>query len=318
MKYRKVSTVQLYEFKGQKLKIIARGDDGKRYTFVKGGMPSYFFIDEDPEYIPGKMKMVKKIQTGYKSIFGAPLWRVDTWRSRDTRLLREGFNHYEADVLWTERACLDMNLTDGFRWEYNDIVIDNDVDNIELRTWVLDIEVSAKTFDEANYKNPVGFTACIVIWDNYDKEYITFRLDNYESEIEMFNAFVRVLRNKDPDIITGWNIEYDVSWIMARMDVLKMDIKRLSNEGRAAIRHWTSPDGKVITKFDIAGRIIFDGLEAYKKKKNPSGQLSSYSLKSIAVTEGYPAWTDYGASIYKLWGTNEKNNLIVEYCRKRC
>ena len=281
MKYRKVSVMQMWKSNGQDLKIIARGEDKKKYTFIKKGLPSYFFVDREPDYDQSKMKMVKSITDGYTSLFGTSLWRVETYRSRDTNVLREGYNHYEADILWVERACIDLKLTDGFEWEGDDITINNDVDDIHLRTWVLDIEVGAPTFDEAQYKNPIGFTACIVVWDTYDKDYLIFRLDDYNDEVGLFNHFINVINEKDPDIITGWNIDYDVSWIMARMEKLKMNMKRLSNEGRASIRHWTTPDGKVITTFDIAGRIIFDGLEAYKKKKNPSGQLSSYSLKSI-------------------------------------
>ena len=314
MKYRKVAAIQLYENFGQKLKIIARGEDGKRYSFVKGNLESYFFTDTNPEYDEVKKKMVKSITGGYKSLFGKDLYKVTTYKSRDTNVLKEGYNHYEADILWVERACLDLKLTDGFKWENNEVIIDNDVDHIQLRTWTLDIEVGAKSFEEANYKNPLGFTACIVLYDSFDEKYYTWRLDEFESEVELFNDFTKFIREKDPDIITGWNIEYDVSWIIARMEKLKMEIKNLSNHGRASIRHWTSPDGKIVTKFDIAGRIIFDGLEAYKKKKNPSGQLSSYSLKSVALSEGLEAYEDLGAQIYTLWNTRADD--IVEYCKK--
>ena len=312
MKYRKVAAVQ--RFSPQGIIIIARGEDGKRYKFTKNGMPSYFFVDEKPEYSPEKMRLVKSISDGYVSIFGKPLWRVEPYKSRDTITLREEYRHYEADVLYVERCCLDMKLTDGFRWENNDVVVDNDVDHIKLKTWTLDIEVGGKTFEEANYKNPVGFTACIVVKDSYNNEVKVWRLDEYASEKDMFINFCNEMKKEDPDIITGWNIDYDVSWIMARMDKLGMDIKQLSNQGWAAIRHWTSPDGKLITKFDIKGRIIFDGLEAYKKKINPSGQLSSYSLKSIVESEGWPVYEDLGAQIYQLWSTRADD--IVEYCKK--
>jgi len=133
-------------------------------------------------------------------------------------------------------------------------------------------------------------------------------------EKEMWNAFLKFLSEKDPDIITGWNIDYDISWIIARLSYIGIDPNRLSPLNKAGARHWVAPDGKTITKFEIKGRIIFDGLAAYKVKKNPSGQLSSYNLHSVAEHENLGEWEDLGARIESSWKDNPQK--VIDYCIK--
>lgn len=317
MKYRKVAVAQKYISGELVLKITARGEDRKRYTFELRNQDSYFFVDEEPVFEHKLRGKVKKVVSGYYSIFGKPLWKVYTKFPKDVRELREGFNHYEADIVWTNRICIDNRLTDGFRWEEG-LVIDNEVDHIKLRTWTVDIEVSAPTFDEAKPSNPKGDLVCIVCHDSYEDDYITFRLDEWKDEQAMLKAFCKYLRTADPDIITGWNIEYDVGYIMARMEKFGISLNLLSNEGYAKISKWKGGlGGNLRYRYDIKGRVIFDGLEAFKKKVNPSGKLSSYSLKSVAVNAGVPEWEDLGKRVHELWGTSEDNNdLIVKYCKK--
>ena len=84
---------------------------------------------------------------------------------------------------------------------------------------------------------------------------------------------------------------------MARLDYLGIDKNVLSPIHRADIRHWTSPDKKVFHKFEISGRVVFDALAAYKVKKNPSGQLNSYNLHSVAKKELDVEWEDFGDKI---------------------
>ena len=314
MKYRKVAVIPLYTYTSQQLKIVSRGEDGKRYTFIKKQLPVYFYVDRKPDYDAPRMAKVKHINDGFTSVFGKPLWRVEIFKSFDMKTMTAGYNTYEADVYWPKKCCLDMKLTDGFQWKDGNPIIDNGVDNIKLRTWIIDIEVSAPTFDEAQFQNPKGITVCIIVYDSYMDDYFTFRLDKYNSEVEMFLDFARTMRIHDPDIITGWNIDYDISWIMARMKNLGMNINILSNHGKSDIRHWTGTDGTVRFRFTINGRVIFDGLQAYKSKKDASGQLSNYGLKSVATSEGYPTWTDFGGKIYQMWG--KANDKIVEYCKE--
>jgi DNA polymerase elongation subunit (family B) len=130
----------------------------------------------------------------------------------------------------------------------------------------------------------------------------------------MWEEILQLFDEKDPDFITGWNIGFDVSWMFAKLSYLGIDPNRLSSMRRASMRNWTSPSGQTIVDCRIAGRIIFDGLEAYKTKKNPSGQLSSYNLHAIAEKETGDEWEDLGPKIQSSWEQNPQ--AVIDYCRK--
>ena len=312
MKYRKAAVCQIYE-RGRfepVLMIFARGEDGKRHQIKKYGLPSYFFTAEEPDYPADLEEKVKGIESGYMSIYGTPLWKVTTRMPGDTNALREGLPHHEADIHWPERCCLDLKLTDGFEYDGKDIT-PCDVD-IPLRTWVVDVEVISPSDIVPDYKTPQYETACVVVWDSVTKKQVVFSTNGVD-EKTMWKLFIRHLQECDPDVLTGWNVDYDISWIMARMEYLKLDPGDLSPLHRAEIRHWTSPDKKVITKFEIEGRVIFDSLAAYKVKKNPSGQLSSYNLHAVAKKELDVEWDDYGDKIKATW--EEDPEIVINYCK---
>ena len=313
MKYRKVSAEQVGRYGEPVLRIFARGEDGQKYKFDKKGLPSYFFLPCKPEYPPDLASKVRRIEGGYKSLTGKDLWKIYTYSPGDTNALRQGFEHFEADVHWTERACIDLKLTDGFRIENGEIVPDNGVDHIPLRVWVVDVEISSPPTVIPDYNTPTYPTVCVVVYDSYDKRQYTFSIKHMD-EKSMWEGFLNLIEINKPDIITGWNVGFDVSWIIARLSNLGIDPNRLSPMRRAGIRHWTAPDGRIITKFDIAGIVIFDGLEAYKVKKNPSGQLSSYNLHAIAEKELNVHWEDLGPRIEEEWKRNKDN--VIAYCQK--
>jgi len=314
MEYRKITAEQVGVYGSPVLRLYGRGEDSRRYQFDIHGLPSYFFVSVNPTFPKELESKVKKIESGYHSIFGTPLWKIYTYAPGDTNVLRQQFEeHYEADIHWTERACIDLKITDGFIIGLNgEPKAVKNVDKIKLRTWVLDVEVISPPNIIPDYNTPQYQTACVVVYDSYDDKQYTFSSANTD-EKQMWEEFILLISQKDPDIITGWNIGYDISWIIARLSYLNIDPNRLSPMRRAGFRYWTAPDGKTITKFDVAGRIIFDGLEAYKVKKNPSGQLSSYNLHAVAEHEGLEGWEDLGSRIEASWKANPQQ--VIEYCR---
>lgn len=314
MRYRKIDAVQLYERGNYKpiLLVFARGDDGKRYNIRQEGLDSHFYSATEPDYTVDLQKKVKKIESGYTSIYGKKLWKITSRMPGDILDLRDGLNHHEGDIFWPEAKLLELGITDGFELnEYNRIV-PAEANDIELRTWVVDVEVISPPDIIPTWETPQHLTACVIVWDSYENKQYTFSRKDMD-EKEMWKEFLNLLKKHDPDIITGWNVEYDASWIMARMDYLGIDKGALSPIHKAEIRHWTAPDKKVHHKFQIAGRIIFDALAAYKVKKNPSGQLNSYNLHSVAKKELNAEWEDYGDKIKATW---EKDpDIVIKYCQ---
>ncbi len=141
MKCRKICAEQVGRYGKPILRVYCRTEDKRKFAINVDGLPSYFYVDREPVYFGDKLSKVEKIESGYYSIYGRPLWKVYTKAPGDTKFLREGYNHYEADIHWTERACIDLQLTDGFEYEDGKIIPCGNVDHIKLRTWILDVEV---------------------------------------------------------------------------------------------------------------------------------------------------------------------------------
>jgi len=314
MRYRKVSAEQVGKYGEPVLRIYARGEDRKRYQFNIPNLPSYFFVSREPKYEGELKKKVKKIDSGYVSLFGDPLWKVYTFSPGDTNILRQGQHHFEADIHWTERACIDLKITDGFSIDpFGKPVPIESAEDIPLRTWVIDVEIITDPTIFADWTKPNYQTACIVVYDSYDNRQYTFSTKDIPEET-MFKEFLSFIEEKNPDVITGWNIKFDVTWLIARMQRLGLEYQRLSPLGnRVDVRKHTLERGLEIIICNVPGRVIFDGLEAYKSKKNPSGKLSSYNLHSVAEAEKLQPWDDLGDRIQASWNNNPDD--VINYCR---
>lgn len=314
-RYRKVCAEQIVtKFGPPKLRIYGRSETGIKQAFDIEGLPSYFFTGVEPEYSMDLQAKVKAIEPGYKSIFGKPLWKVYAYNPFDIRLLSEGKDAHESDIPWVTRQCIDLKITDGFcPTPMGKVQPVNDVDDIRLRVWVLDVEISSPASIIPTWETPEYDTVCVVLHDNYDEKQYSFSIKEMD-EKSMWESFLKFLDEKDPDIITGWNIGFDISWIMARLSHLGIDPNRLSPMRRAKLRTWNTPLGNTIVDCQIAGRVIFDGLEAYKVKKNPSGQLSSYNLHAVAEKETGDEWEDLGPKIEESWARDPQS--VIDYCNK--
>jgi DNA polymerase delta subunit 1 len=107
------------------------------------------------------------------------------------------------------------------------------------------------------------------------------------SEEEMLRAWARFLREVDPDILTGYNVQnFDLPYILNRCKKLKVEeaqvLGRLAGV-KASMRDTTfqsSAHGKrenIETQVD--GRVVFDMLQ-YMRREH---KLSSYSLNSVSA-----------------------------------
>ena len=176
MRYRKIDAIQLYERGNYKpiLLVFARGDDGKRYSIRQEGLTSYFWSATEPDYNLDLQKKVKKVESGYTSIYGKPLLKITSKMPGDVIDLRDGLPHHEADIHWPECKLIELGITDGFELnEYNRIV-PADASDIELRTWVVDVEVISTPDIVPTWETPQYQTACVIVWDSYEDKQYTF------------------------------------------------------------------------------------------------------------------------------------------------
>lgn len=124
----------------------------------------------------------------------------------------------------------------------------------------------------------------------FGKESFCLTLDQFDSEIEMIQKFIEIIREADPDIITGFNIiNFDLKYLDERISVLNKNQKTREKRARLAISRDNVRDkikfreghgGKktIESRALVAGRIILD--TGSLTRKNFS--LNSYTLKNIS------------------------------------
>ncbi|VUT27760.1 MAG: DNA polymerase [Candidatus Syntrophoarchaeum sp. GoM_oil] len=286
-------------------------EGGFRRIDVYGFQP-YFYIEADEEEIfelTNDPRVVDINKDDYRTIDDTEIYRVITKKPSDVKDLREGYKHFEADILFTTRFMVDTGIKSGVRVPDKDMVHLNDLQPVEIdfptRICILDIECD----DRNGFPQPErDAVTCMTAWDSFDDEYRIFIWpSDYTTEEEMFEAFLDYINEKDPDILTGWNFtNFDAPYIIDRLRTLGIDPSALSRDG--IVR---SKSGQ-FSQAMIKGRVLFDLLYGYKKMQ-PT-QKESYRLDWIAEKELGENKHHYTGSLGDLW-ENEPAELI-KYNRK--
>ena len=293
------------------------------------GFRPYFYILQH-QATAGLIPVNASLEEGnvYRSIRGEPLVRIYTVRPGDVRDIRERFTHFEADIPFTTRFMIDTGLTGGIKTpadsaDYRETAPADISSN--ARICILDIECE----DIRGFPDP-GRDAviCITCHDSFDDHYTSliwnggrdgcdlsvlsdkeslrngcFSRDRhtirmFANEKELFEGFASYLREKDPDILSGWNfLEFDLPYLLKRMEALGMDPASLARLGGQTERN------------AIRGRAVFDLLQAYRKMH--ATQRESYRLDAVAEAEVGETKVRYTGTISDLWKRDPC--LLVEY-----
>ena len=247
-------------------------------------------------------------QALYHTIQGKDVRRLYTARPTDVRDIRHQFTHYEADIPFATRYAIDQGITSGICFPLNkahlhDSIYEIPYENITpceiitpSRYCILDIECEddrgGLPYSERDS------IICMTCWDSFDDAYTCFIVQNSEKTIpleypveaavpktelsvqikvfptekEMLLSFAAYIKEKDPDILTGWNfIMFDMPFISGR-------IKELGIAGDILARLSGSSE-----RSSIRGRVAFDLLSAYKRMQ--SSKLESYRLDAVGKYE---------------------------------
>jgi DNA polymerase-2 len=104
-----------------------------------------------------------------------------------------------------------------------------------------------------------------------------YEIREYPSERELLEDFHRIVREGDPDIITGWNvISFDMAVILGRMEALGVagDFGRSRESARFLPGSGDMPD-----HCEVPGRGVIDSMRL--QRMHPA-HFESYSLESVA------------------------------------
>jgi len=242
----------------------------------------YFYVDEDVdvESLPDTLMMyVNRVEpTDITSIDGKRLKKVVTFLPKHVPLVRSFFeSHYEADIPFTARYMLDRVSLNDFGDPYKPMYLD-----IELG-----VPRGARIEDAGSF--PI---ICMsAIYEGKLKEFL-----NTGDEHTLLMNFLYYFRECDPDVIAGWNIDFDIRVLIQRLGNYANLLSPLGYVNAGMV-------GPPAREPDIPGRIIFDLYSAYKILKTLArDKPRSYSLNSVASFEfGWelPAWSRKILEIYE-------------------
>ncbi len=288
--------------------LFIRGEDKKRYVFKDPFFEPYCYFARGVLNIQSFQKEIRK----HKVVRFNGHSYVKVWTNLPSSVskLRNIIEHkkphlvtvYEADIVFPLRYIIDKLIRGPVEFDPKKGKIKGITLNIpsNLRIMILDVEKLGKEI------------ICLTIWDNYEKKYFTWYWRKNpliletekdwvvtwcEDETWMLKEVFKWIREKNPDVITGYNIDWDLVNLRARVlhlaspelgiawDFLcpmqgkdKGDIYRMPppRERRKKFR-----DFWVTSKHQrIPGRNVVDLLEILLKTERH--QLAEFSLEYVA------------------------------------
>jgi DNA polymerase elongation subunit (family B) len=288
-----------------KNKILVRGIDenGAQVKRVYDYAP-YLFVKSEKE-------------TGYKTINGANVARMNfanIWESRDfIKQYKDvaGFPIYGlTDYAYT---FLNDYFPGGVKFDSSSIsVVSFDIENLigsdDIATSLITTpnEVTAVTLSKNGIKHVIHTCEFTPTDDNV----ISYRM---QSEKLLLEKFIEVWKKLNPDVITGWNIEfYDIPYIVGRIRrILGEDaVSELSPWG--IVRPYEIEiQGRTLTSYEFKGIASLDYLQLYKKFTYVTRE--SYKLDHIAEVELDEKKLDYSdyKNLNDLYYKNPQ--LYIEY-----
>ena len=170
----------------------------------------------------------------------------------------------------------------------------------------LDIETK-DCIDSDNAPEPVLSVVTLV-----DGEYLKFiwhptykssdpKVVVFKSELRMLNAIVSYFERTMPTLFAGWNVNFDMAYLINRCRMHEVDVRPISCMNEVFVRR----SGVAVVK----GHEVFDLLRAVKKITY--NRLRSYSLKNVSKSFGDTEKIKRWPSVAKMW---EKDpDFLLEY-----
>lgn len=221
-----------------------------------------------------------------KGIDGKRAKKIECQLPSDVGLLRQRHQFtYESDILFPIRFLVDRGIRYGLDVE-NGEVKPADFQGTVIRPLFLDVELNTDPDIFPDPRKADYMIIAVHIWIPIDGNIAMWRFPimNEEEEKEFLEFFIEIVREFDPDLITAYNVFFDMATIIGRMKKHHIDPRGLSPMGYVAVKD----------KYEdimIKGRTVFDYLPAYKKYKHKT--LPQYTLEFIAEMECDIPISDY-------------------------
>lgn len=327
------------------IRLFGRTEQGNAACVFYEGFAPYFYAREpskEPEIISA-VEEEKFVPIGFRpaeKIFKLTLRNPQDVAKIRERLDAKGIETFEADILFKYRFMVDNGLK-GMGW----VDVDGEKtftktvncmayhakhvrpaeknENSELRYLSFDIEcIPADPKKPLNSKKDPIVIIAIAFKPKY-KNYDTLVLvakpvshqgaQGFAGEKEMLQAFLEIIKNYDPDIITGYNINsFDVPYLLDRLEKHGLE----KTFGRATDKSVYTQTYGMTQDCVIPGRIVADPYQLIKR--DAWVKFHRYDLNTVAKAMlGEEKHDVEYADMPDMWkGSREDMNRFIEYARK--
>lgn len=185
-------------------------------------------------------------------------------------------------------------------------ILSFDIENAIGRTDVSDMEKDDEAED--SFFNKQIYTICAYIQEN---DTVTNSCKISGNETDILEQFSQFIRDNDPDVISGYNIEgYDIRVLHKRADEYKMTLD-WGRDGSALEGYKDPKYNKMI--WSVTGRIIVDVWWAVKMDIKPK-QESLNAVSKLLLGEGEQKLDVDPRQMDAEWAANPER--VMEYCLK--
>jgi DNA polymerase elongation subunit (family B) len=311
-------------------RLTFRGFEPYCYVDQNIRVPQFFYHKETGE----KEKLVKRLETQPRSPENPMLLKVVTFvpsQVRQIRILLEASHYddhiFEADIEFIYRFMIDKKIKCALeRTPSGFLPIDEDIPS-NLKYVFLDLEVYTNRKPDPRKLRVGEKVICATLWDNYSKIYHLFYEYSHPltlpsfgpnvivhycvNERELLKSVARYIIEQDPDVIAGYNIDWDLTCLIKTMEQrYKMSPDVISPFKKVKIRNSKKRLGDILInapRAKIFGRSTLDLLELYMKM-HLSG-LEEMTLEYVAQLEKLPIQKIVVPDFFITWNKNPE--LII-------
>ncbi len=286
-----------------------RTEDGEKALLSVMGFEPYMYVPEN-EPVPDA-EWITRVEHNLDFIDGTKVKRIVVADPLQVRDHRDEFSiTHESKIRFVQRFLIDTGIRSCFETDARGgIVPYNLITPVDRVIPPVVVFIDIETKSEArfpNWRNPTAPVIAVSFWDTIYKKYITVMVDTPQKEgktVEGDWIKIRVTSSKrlaeicseyltrvKGDVITGWNISFDIDYFNAWMKA------------------------NFNTQLPLAGYEVFDLLGAYSKIRSSLG----YRLKEVVLKEGIVRREDMVAEQFNigLYNNAATRNQFMLYSKK--
>ena len=223
-----------YDFNTNDINLHCRDENGKKIRKIVCGFPPYGYAPIDKKDVILSHKEVTNVEeVDIPHIDNKKVIRFETKRPKNVGDIRDEykdfFQVFEANIPFARRMMIDTGLLCGFECdEDTEILRPSEIKPCEY------VQQPRKAFFDIENSIERKFLTINCIYDHKSGNYISLALDPkgersesmryaknwrvfiFPTELELIEATKKVFKKINPDIITAWNVSYDIDYINDR------------------------------------------------------------------------------------------------------